>query len=397
MKCNPPYIFKIADIPEDRSLILYGGGHAGKILMALLRIYRPHQRISYIVDDAHVGDIDGIAIISSAELEQIYVPEYLILVSVLLCENILSVLERINITHYALIRLNYPHDLKECEALAKMHQDSYAITPSYRSIKEYHNGYFDRVIELFEKEEDRALYSMIIHNWHKRNFDVRDYYVHHFPFIGRHYLEHLDFSDVKVMIEGGLADGTNTIEFLHVMPKIEKIYGFEPLYNSYEHPYASYLMSNPKIEIVTQGLWHEDSVLAIDTSSDLPLASVSTLEDVNFASHVEIEVVSIDHFVEERKIEKVDFIKFDIEGAELNALRGASKTLQKDRPKLAISIYHSYEDLYQIALFLNETLKNYSYRLGQYHYDLGETVLYAFPKESNTATTCEKELLFKRV
>lgn len=381
MNCNPPYIFKIADIPEDRSLILYGGGHAGKILMALLRIYRPHQVISYIVDDAQVGEIDGIAIISSAELEKRYIPEHLVLVSVLLCENILSVLERMNITHYALIRLNYPHDLKECEALAKMHQDSYAITPSYSSIKEYHNGYFERVIELFEKEEDRALYSMIIHNWHKRNFDVRNYYVRHFPFIGRHYLEHLDFSDVKVMIEGGLADGTNTIEFLHVMPHIEKIYGFEPLYSAYEHPYASYLMSNPKIEIVTQGLWHEDSVLAIDTSSDLPLASVSTLEDVNFTSHVEIEVVSIDHFVEERKIEKVDFIKFDIEGAELNALRGAYKTLQKDRPKLAISIYHSYEDLYQIALYLNETLKNYSYRLGQYHYDLGETVLYAFAKE----------------
>jgi FkbM family methyltransferase len=382
-------ILAIKQIPKFSNLIIYGGGHAGKILVALLKMYRLGQLVRYIVDDGQSGEIDGIPIISSSELEEVYKPEDLVLVSVLLCENIVSVLEPIKGLSYALVRLNYPHDLKECEALEAMRQASVAVEPRHTCVKQYQNGCFERVVAMFERAEDKALYSMIVHDWHKQNGDVRNYYVHHFPSIGRHYLEHVDFSDVKVVIEGGLADGINTIEFLHLMPKLEKIYGFEPLYNAYAHPHKSYLNTNPKVEILTQGLWHENSTLAIDTSSELPLASVSTLEEACFASHVEIKVVSIDSFVEQRGVEKVDFIKFDIEGAELNALKGAYKTLQKDRPKLAISIYHSYEDLYQIALFLNETLQNYSYRLGQYHYDLGETVLYAFPNTANVSKACE--------
>lgn len=381
MSYDNPFILRIADIAKDSPLIIYGGGHAGKILLALLKIYRPDLYVRYIIDDAQSGEINGVSVISSEEFKKVYEPEDLVLVSVLLCESIVSTLESMKEISYALVRLNYPHDLKECMALETMRHTCVPVEPCYACIKQYQNGSFDRVVTMFEREEDKALYSMIVHDWHEHNGAVRNYYVHHFPFIGRHYLEHMDFSNIKVVIEGGLADGINTVEFLHVMPKLEKIYGFEPLYNAYVHPHKSYLNANSKVEILTQGLWHENSTLAIDTSSELPLASVSTLEEARFASHIEIEVVSIDSFVGQRGIEKVDFMKFDIEGAELNALKGAYKTLQKDRPKLAISIYHSYEDLYQIALFLNETLKNYSYRLGQYHYDLGETVLYAFPRE----------------
>lgn len=382
MTTNTPCVIRIADIPKKNSLIIYGGGHAGALLITLLKTYRPHQHIRYVVDDTKCGAVEGISVITSLELENVYQPEDLVLISVLLCENLLTRLNGIKTLRYALARLNYPHDVKECEALQAMRQDSLVITPHYLSLKQYQNGEFEQVAHLFEREEDRALYSMIIKDWHERSLNVQNYYVHNFPFIGRHYLEHLDFSDVKVVIEGGLADGINTIEFLLLMPHIEKVYGFEPLYHAYEHPHKIYLNANPNVEILTKGLWSENTTLAIDTSSDLPLARVSTLEEANFASHIEIEVVSIDSFVEQRGIEKVDFIKFDIEGAEFNALKGAFKTLQKDRPKLAISIYHAYQDLYQIALFLNEILDDYSYRLGQYHYDLGETVLYAFPKEA---------------
>ncbi|AOO66671.1 FkbM family methyltransferase [Sulfurospirillum halorespirans] len=381
MAHNTPCLIRIEDIPKEASLIIYGGGHAGALLIALLKLYRPDQSIRYVVDDVKRGEVEGIPVIASDALEKVYRPEDLVLVSVLLCENLLIRLDGIKTLRYALARLNYPHDVKECEALHAMRQSSLAITPRYTSLKEHRNGVFERVISLFEREEDRALYSMIVHDWHERSLDVRSYYVHHFPFIGRHYLEHLDFSDVKVIIEGGLADGINTIEFLLLMPQVEKVYGFEPLYHAYEHPHKVYLNANPKVEILTQGLWNENTTLAIDTSSELPLARVAPLKEADFASQIEIEVVSIDTFAAQRGIEKVDFIKFDIEGAELNALKGAFKTLQKDRPKLAISIYHSYNDLYQIALFLSETLEDYSYRLGQYHYDLGETVLYAFPKK----------------
>ena len=71
----------------------------------------------------------------------------------------------------------------------------------------------------------------------------------------------------------------------------------------------------------------------------------------------------------------------DIEGSELPALKGGLKTIQQDRPQLAVSIYHSNDDFVDIPLFLHEDLKDYTFRLGHYSFDLCETVLYAIPNE----------------
>lgn len=58
----------------------------------------------------------------------------------------------------------------------------------------------------------------------------------------------------------------------------------------------------------------------------------------------EVEMVSLDVFVEEYHIERIDFIKADIEGAERLLLAGANKTLRRFAPKLAICTYHYPED-----------------------------------------------------
>lgn len=60
----------------------------------------------------------------------------------------------------------------------------------------------------------------------------------------------------------------------------------------------------------------------------------------------EVEAVSIDHLVNSLKIDKLDLIKFDIEGAERTAISGASDTLYKHKPKLALSGYHLVDDVY---------------------------------------------------
>lgn len=66
-----------------------------------------------------------------------------------------------------------------------------------------------------------------------------------------------------------------------------------------------------------------------------------TFENLSFEK---IEITKIDQFVEENNLESVDFIKLDIEGFERYMLAGATKTLKKFAPRLAICIYHySYD------------------------------------------------------
>jgi hypothetical protein len=57
-----------------------------------------------------------------------------------------------------------------------------------------------------------------------------------------------------------------------------------------------------------------------------------------------VPAITLDAFVERNSITRVDFIKADIEGAERNMLRGATRILRDFAPKLSICTYHLPDD-----------------------------------------------------
>ncbi|MFH1618985.1 MAG: FkbM family methyltransferase [bacterium] len=67
----------------------------------------------------------------------------------------------------------------------------------------------------------------------------------------------------------------------------------------------------------------------------------------------------------------------DIEGAELDALKGAAETIKKNRPKLAICIYHKPSDLFEIPLFIKSLVPEYRFYLRQHQPISCDLVLYA--------------------
>ncbi|MFT4553465.1 MAG: FkbM family methyltransferase [Chlamydiales bacterium] len=91
------------------------------------------------------------------------------------------------------------------------------------------------------------------------------------------------------------------------------------------------------------------------------------------------DLTSIDDFVfnGEKTLPRVDFIKMDIEGAELEALQGAEKTLRIFRPKLAISIYHKNSDFTDIPRFLRNLSLAYRFYIDHHTIYAEETILYA--------------------
>lgn len=75
--------------------------------------------------------------------------------------------------------------------------------------------------------------------------------------------------------------------------------------------------------------------------------------------------------------EKVTFLKFDIEGSELKGLIGAKETIRKNRPDLAICVYHKREDLYTIPNYILNLCPDYKIYLRHYQLSKYETVLRA--------------------
>lgn len=91
-----------------------------------------------------------------------------------------------------------------------------------------------------------------------------------------------------------------------------------------------------------------------------------------------VQIYSLDAYLEGRP---ATFIKADVEGAEMELLRGGADTIRRFSPKLAISIYHSPEDMFRIAEYLKALIPGYNIAIRQHAPIRMETVLYAWVDE----------------
>ena len=57
---------------------------------------------------------------------------------------------------------------------------------------------------------------------------------------------------------------------------------------------------------------------------------------------VEVDCTTIDEYVLEKSVQKIDFIKCDVEGAELMVLKGAKKTIANCKPKIILEVFDSW-------------------------------------------------------
>ncbi|MDR0605974.1 MAG: FkbM family methyltransferase [Bacteroidales bacterium] len=92
-----------------------------------------------------------------------------------------------------------------------------------------------------------------------------------------------------------------------------------------------------------------------------------------------VKLVSLDEYLSEQERSEITYIKLDIEGAELTALKGMKETIADFKPKLAICIYHKAEDLWELPLFIHELNPDYKLYIRHHWKNFTETVLYAIP------------------
>jgi FkbM family methyltransferase len=90
-----------------------------------------------------------------------------------------------------------------------------------------------------------------------------------------------------------------------------------------------------------------------------------------------VTTLKIDDVVGTADFPKVDFIKMDIEGAEQQALRGAEECIRRFKPKLAITVYHSLQDFWEIPQWVDNLGLGYKFYLCHFTIHAEETVLFA--------------------
>ncbi len=128
-----------------------------------------------------------------------------------------------------------------------------------------------------------------------------------------------------------------------------------------------------RIEVVEKPLWDTSDLDVYYTDK----GASSTVNFSNFpGSDGQSLTTTIDDFVESEKLDRVDLVKTDIEGAEPFAIAGAVKTLRRFKPKLAISIYHGMSDFSGIIHQINELDLGYEFYFRHATTHTSETILF---------------------
>ena len=180
-----------------------------------------------------------------------------------------------------------------------------------------------------------------------------------------------------IVIDAGGCWGDTALNFASKVGENGKVYSFEFIPGNVAIMKKNFSLNSElqkRIEIVEHPVWSESDVKMYCND----FGPASTIQSAYSSVHnIEISTITIDDLVLRKNIKKVDFIKMDIEGAETFALKGAMETIKKCKPKLAISVYHSLTDFFEIPKLIDELDLGYKFYLGHFTHMAGETVLYA--------------------
>lgn len=311
---------------STKKIYIFGAGAAGKNILATL--HENGIRVSAFIDNspAKLGtEIDGIPIVSIGAY----------------CSDSCSKIIVLGTVAY--------HDeiVDQCmETGILMHEICFADFLHYSSentTRNYILSHIDSVVNVFSHcadEESRRLFlSSLIY---QLNRDRRIYKETSSPLLNQYYEpEIISLSENEVYIDCGAKDGDTALGFHRFSNgKYKKIIAFEPDNDNYEILLKS-LKHYSLIESINAGVGEKAMQLAFDGCKGGHSAFKADGTAI-------ARIVPLDDYYEE----KPTFIKMDIEGFELDALKGAEKTLQNLKPKLAICVYHKPQDVLELPDYI---------------------------------------------
>ena len=176
----------------------------------------------------------------------------------------------------------------------------------------------------------------------------------------------------------GAYNGDSIRDLRQYAPHLEKVIAFEPDRRNFRKlgEYAATMTEagdRLTLHLVQAGAWSETATLTFQASgnrnagiADTPAEAQghilpSTADNPYFGKTAEVPVTSLDTVCEEifGDHTHLDYIKYDVEGAEAEALMGSRRIIERDAPALLVSAYHRSADLFRLPLLVHELNPRY--------------------------------------
>ncbi|MDR0445007.1 MAG: FkbM family methyltransferase [Puniceicoccales bacterium] len=183
-----------------------------------------------------------------------------------------------------------------------------------------------------------------------------------------------DYIKGKSFIDAGAWIGDSALVLRKYQPS--KIYSFEISQKSLPQLRQNTANDKGLIEIIPYALSSQEGYLSYDDMG-------GEGNSLFYSGDNRVKTITLDSFFESGNRGKLGYIKADIEGAEMDMLRGAKNIITRDRPVLVFCIYHNPEQFFEMKPMLESWGLNYKFlirkQMGGPH--IVETTLIAYPQE----------------
>lgn len=173
----------------------------------------------------------------------------------------------------------------------------------------------------------------------------------------------------EIFVDAGCYNGGTLTGFVNWSKgNYRKIYAFEPNPESLvlcRSTIRDYGMTN--VELIEKGTWSKEDRLNFHVDGASSTVFAESGEEL-------VNVTDIDSVLAGGA---ATYIKMDVEGSEMETLHGAENTILNYKPRLAVCVYHRWDDIVTIPEYLHRLVPEYRFYLRQYNLRMGETVLYA--------------------
>ncbi|MFB6115259.1 MAG: FkbM family methyltransferase [Candidatus Nanohalobium sp.] len=167
------------------------------------------------------------------------------------------------------------------------------------------------------------------------------------------YVKNVDLDEANLVVDAGAYPGEFTI---YAARKGAEVIALEPDPENAEDLRENVRMNGleDKVTVVEKGLWDEKDQKSFERDQEFGLGS-----QIEEDAEITIQLDTLDHIASEHG--EPDFVKMDIEGAEIEALKGAEEVLEDVKPGFAIATYHIDEDGDKTCHEVEEILEKHGY------------------------------------
>ena len=342
---------------ETRPLVVYGMGNGADKLFDRLTLIGKTPSAVFASDDFVRGQsFRGYRVQRFSDIQATY-PSFVVLVS--FASRLPAVMDAI----YRLAE-EYPVFLPDMPVAG----DTYFTLDFARA----HAAELKESYDLLEDTLSKEIFAAVI--LYKITGDIR--YLKNAYSTDEEELGCLQGREIRVAIDGGAYNGDTARKLIHDHPQIERIYAVEPDPKN-RKKLEKFAAECKKCKILPThaALWKSCGEMQFNAGGNRNSSLVSASYE---NKGVSTKLITVDSLVAN---DHVDFIKYDVEGVEQEALLGSQNTVLRDRPALGVSVYHRSEDIYALPILLKNMCRNYRFYLRRTNcLPAWEMMLYAVPR-----------------